>query len=275
MTILDRSLFRAYLQAYLICLVSLLSLYVVVDLFMNLEDFAHHGLEAVLRHVLTYYGYKVIQIFDRLSEPIVLLAAMFTVAWIQRNNELMPLLSAGVPTRRVIRPVLIGAAVMLGLGVANQEFVIPRIADALLADRDDPEGDKTLPVQGAFEPNGVHLEGTKAVRRSGSIAPLYVTFPEQMTGGLVHMTVEQAYFSPPKDDSKQGGGWLLTGAVPATLDPCPPVLEQLDPGQYFLHVQEVDFNALTRKNNWFTFTSTVKLWELLFRPDAKRQAAVA
>jgi lipopolysaccharide export system permease protein len=116
MNTLDRSLFRAYLQSYVICLVSLLSLYVVVDLFMNLEDFAHQGLEAVLRHVLTYYGYKTIQIFDRLSEPIVLLAAMFTVAWVQRNNELLPLLSAGVPTRRVIRPVLIGAVLTLGLG---------------------------------------------------------------------------------------------------------------------------------------------------------------
>src|SRR6478672_4706489 len=129
MTTLDRSLFRAYLQAYLICLVSLLSLYVVVDLFMNLEDFAHQGLEAVLRHVLTYYGYKVIQIFDRLSEPIVLLAAMFTVAWVQRNNELLPLLSSGVPTRRMLYPVLAGAGLMVGLGLANQEFVIPRVAD--------------------------------------------------------------------------------------------------------------------------------------------------
>src|SRR3989440_2623454 len=157
MTILDRSLFRAYLQAYLICLVSLLSLYVVVDLFMNLEDFAHHGLEAVLRHVLTYYGYKVIQIFDRLSEPIVLLAAMFTVAWVQRNNELLPLLSAGVPTRRVFRPVLLGAALTVGLGVVNQEVVIPRAADGLMARRDDPDGSKVLEVQGAFEPNFVHI----------------------------------------------------------------------------------------------------------------------
>jgi len=277
MKILDRTLFFAYLKAYAIVLTCLLSLYIILDLFTNLEDFAQHvqGFTAIMEHIGRYYGYRVMQYFDRLCEAITLLAAMFTVAWMQRNNELLPLLSAGVPTRRVIWPVLLGAAFMLGLGIANQEFVIPQIADALLADRDDPEGDKALSVGGAFEPNGVHIEGTKAIRRAGSIAPLYVTFPEYMTGGLVHMSVDTAYFTPSKEGELHAGGWLLTGAVPATLDPCPPVLEPIDPGKYFLKVQEVDFEALTRKNNWFMFASTAKLRELLFRPDAKRQAAVA
>ena len=38
---------------------------------------------------------------------IVLLAATFTMALVQRNNELLPLLSAGVSTRRVVRPILL------------------------------------------------------------------------------------------------------------------------------------------------------------------------
>ena len=102
MKLLDRSLFFAYIRAYLIVLVCLLSLYVILDLFTNLEDFAQHvhGFSAILHHIGRYYGYRVLQYFDRLCEAITLLAAMFTVAWIQRNNELMPLLSAGVPTRR-------------------------------------------------------------------------------------------------------------------------------------------------------------------------------
>jgi lipopolysaccharide export system permease protein len=277
MKLLDRSLFFAYIRAYLFVLVSLLTMYIVLDLFTNLEDFAQqmNGLPSMLEHIGTYYGYRVLQYFDRLCEAITLLAAMFTVAWLQRNNELLPLLSAGVPTRRVIRPVLIGAGFMLSLGVLNTELAIPIFADELLADRDDPAGEKSLAVHGAFEPNGVHIEGTKAIRRNNSITPLYITFPESMTGGLVHMSVETAYYSPPKEGDSHAGGWLLTGAVPAKLEPCPDVLEQIDPGKYFLKVQEVDFDSLTRKNNWFMFASTEKLRELLFRPDAKRQAAVA
>jgi lipopolysaccharide export system permease protein len=277
MRLLDRLLFATYLKAYLIVLVSLLSLYVVLDLFTNLEDFAQHGggQWAVLRHIGTFYGYRVLQYFDRLGEAITLLAAMFTVAWVQRNNELLPLLSAGVPTRRAICPVLCGAGLMLGLAAANQECVIPQIADALLADRDDPAGDKTLPVIGAFDPNGVHIEGFKAQRRGGLVQPLCVTFPEAMTGNLLHLTAEQAFYVPPTAPGKYAGGWLLTGAVPATLDPCPPVLEPLDPGKYFLRVQEVDFDAVTRKNNWYAFAATGQLRQLLYRPDGKRQPQVA
>src|SRR5437016_4872372 len=82
---IDRLLIIGYFKSYFICLISLLSLYVVVDLFMNLEDFAHHGdtLPEVLTHIAIYYGYRITNIYDRLSEAIVLLAAMFTVAWMQ------------------------------------------------------------------------------------------------------------------------------------------------------------------------------------------------
>lgn len=99
--LLDRQMIFSYVKAYLICLVSLLGLFIVIDLFMNLDDFTQGGrpMVQVLEHIGKYYGYKSTQIFDRLCEAIVLLAAMFTVAWMQRNNELLPLLSAGVSTR--------------------------------------------------------------------------------------------------------------------------------------------------------------------------------
>src|SRR5260370_26808250 len=134
MNLLDRQLIRSYIKAYLVCLISLLSLYIVVDLFTYLDDFAgnKHDLAGILRHVSFYYSYKVAQIFDYLCEVIVLLAAMFTVAWMQRNNELLPLLSAGVSTRRIVRPVLLSATAMLGLTVANQELVLPQIGTYLL-----------------------------------------------------------------------------------------------------------------------------------------------
>src|SRR5579859_4995897 len=152
MYLLDRQLFWAYLKAYVICLVSLLTLYVVVDLFTNLDEFTehHNNLREVLTHIGTYYGYKVTQIFDRLSEAIVLLAATFTVALLQRNNELLPQLSAGVPTRRVVLPVLIAACIMLGLSLVNQEFIISQIGDKLANDKSDPFGDRDILAKGAY-----------------------------------------------------------------------------------------------------------------------------
>src|SRR6266545_1224486 len=144
--LLDRTLIYNYLKAYAICLVSLLALYIVVDLFANMDDFTqqHETLAGVLLHIARYYGVQVAVIFDRLCEVIVLLAAMFTVAWVQRNNELIPLLSAGVSTHRTVRPVLFSSCLMLGLSVANQELLIPRLGPAVMFNRDDPDGEREL-----------------------------------------------------------------------------------------------------------------------------------
>ncbi len=146
--LIDRQMIRGYFKSYLICLTSLLSLYIVVDLFTNLDDFTHHkhGLWESLLHIMAYYGYRMAKIFDQLCEAIVLLAAMFTVAWMQRNNEQVPLLSVGISTWRIVVPVLLSAFFMLSLTVINQEFIIPRIADKLALDRDDPGGQKSVPV---------------------------------------------------------------------------------------------------------------------------------
>src|SRR5260370_18736354 len=139
-------LIRRYVKAHLVLLVSLLSLYVVVDVFTNAEDFfeSNHGLAAVIKHVTSYYGYKISQIFDRLCEAIVLMAGMFTVAMMQRNNELLPLLSAGVSTHRVVRPVLFTAMAMVVLTILNQELIIPQIGSELQSSRDDPHGDRDI-----------------------------------------------------------------------------------------------------------------------------------
>ena len=278
MTILDRLLFLSFLRSYFICLTSMLSLYVVVDLFTNLDDFAQNvkGFWPVLQHILGYYSYKVIQIFDRLCEAIVLLAAMFTVAWMQRSNELLPMLSAGVSTRRVIRPVLMGACVMMGLGVLNQELVIPRIADALLLDRDDPRGDKQIVVQGAYDANGVHVEGVVATRKDQSVKFLYVTIPETATSAMIHLTAKEARYVPPGAE-RLSGGWLLTGTVPPEIDGWAntELLEMIDPGRFFLHTRDVDFEAVTRNANWFMFASTAHLNDLLNRSDSRRLAPIA
>src|SRR5262245_60118327 len=214
--LMDRQMSRGYFKAYFVCLASLLSLYVVVDLFTNLEDFTHHGRGFVtaLEHIAKYYGYKVTQIFDRLCEAIVLLAAMFTVTWMQRNNEQLPLLSAGVSTQRIVAPVLVCACLTLVLGVLNQELLIPRIADRLLLPKDDPDGEKEITVKGAYEPNLIHIEGDKASRKEQKVRKFRCLIPESLAGAQLHLTAQEAYYVRLPDGT---GGWELTGAAPPDL----------------------------------------------------------
>jgi lipopolysaccharide export system permease protein len=277
MTLLDRTLFLAFLRSYAIVLSCLISLYVVIDLFTNINDFtARGGLGDMLAHVAKYYGYRVSLIFDRLCEPISLLAAVFTVAWLQRSNELMPQLAAGIPTRRVIRPVLTGAALMLVLGPVNQEFIIPSISDDLQADRDDPGYQKPVEVRGGFDSTGAHIEGLIGIRAESKVRGFFVTFPETAPSGMLHLSAEEAVYVPP-GPGEFTGGWQLYNCYPETLDEgsVPQTLQPLGPRRYFLKTRDVDFDAISRGPGWFALASTSALRSVLDHPDPRRMAPVA
>lgn len=279
MSLLDRLLIRSYIKAYLVCLVSLLGLYIVVDLFTNIEDFANHskGLLHVVKHIAVYYGYKVTQIFDRLCEVIVLLAAMFTIAWMQRHNELLPLLSAGVSTRRVVRPVLLAACGVLTLGVLNQELLIPRFGAILTYDRDDPTGEKEVIAHGAWEPNEIYIHGYGGLRHKQMVRPFHVLIPESIAGNMTHVSAEQGYYLPP-GDGPRSGGWLLVNTKQELKEVeiwGRGLLERIDPGKYFLRTTEVDFDALTRSRTWYALASTWQLRAELDRADTARLASMA
>ncbi len=277
--LIDRQLFRSYVKSYLICLVSLLGLYVVVDLFMNIDEFfqVKRGLGATLKHVGLYYGTRMTFIFDRLSEAIVLLAAMFTVAWVQRNNELLPLLSAGISTRRVVRPVLVAACALVCLNILNQELLIPQLGGVQVS-RDDPDQAKPVGVNGEFDANGVLITGRNAVRKDLLIQDFTCTIPPSFAGGkLVYVQARQAFYVPPSDNP-HSGGWLLTQTDRPGQEEWtrPGLLEQVEPGKYLLYT-DVDFERLTQdKVKWFYQKSTWELvTELLKQTDTNHLAAIA
>ena len=277
MTTLDRLYFVGYFRSYLIVLVSLLSLYIVLDLFTNLDDFSGRGFGALVGHVLRYYSTRVAQIFDRMSEFITLLAAVFTVAWMQRSNELLPQLSAGISTQRVMRPILLGALLTIALGPLNAEFHIPAVSEDLLAQRSDLDRERPTEVKGGYDSNGVHLEGGRAYWNEQKVEMLYVTLPTDSPTGMLHITAREAKYVPPSKDPLTGG-WQLyqtqfTREPPA--ESLPPYLTRVTYGQYFLKTRELDFETVTRSANWYLFASTPELRRLLAKPDAKRQPAVA
>ena len=122
MTIIDRYLLRQFMQNFVICFVSLTGVYVVFD------AFSHSSLPAVspraadlLKVMAAYYGYQSLFFFDRISSLLVLMSAMFTMAWIQRHHELTALMAAGISRIRVVTPVLAAAVAITSLAVVNRE----------------------------------------------------------------------------------------------------------------------------------------------------------
>ena len=278
MTILDRMYFVAFVRNYLIVVACVLSLYIIVDLFMNLNDFSNGrgNFATTMKHIAGYYSVQVTTIFDKLSEFITVIAAIFTVSWMQRSNELLPQLSAGVPTLRVIRPILLGSICSLALGPLNTEFVIPQMAEALSVPRDDPDLVKPTKVRGAFDAvTKEHYVGDDAYRREQKVMKFEYTSAADTNSGLIHLTAAEAIYIP-EGTAKLSHGWQLYNASPDNLpDPLPDGLVRVGPGQYFLKTREVDFEQITRRPTWYIYAPTSELWQLLNKPEAGRQQSVA
>jgi lipopolysaccharide export system permease protein len=276
--LLDRQLFFSYLQSYVICLVSMLSLFIIVDLFANLDNIAenHRGLGNMFAFIFVYYSAKVAMIFDRLSESIVLMAAMFTVAWMQRNNEILPLLSAGVSTRRIVRPVLVAASVMVGVAVLNQEFVLPTI-DPLLIEQKDTS-DKEIAVKGGMESNKISISGMTAKKSTLTIRNFAVVFPNgDGWEGIPNLQAQEAHYLP-EDKSPDGRKcWQLVGTRPPTIAniPRPDILTNPVEGKYYLYVKEIDFEAATRPKNWEMYVPTWQLLEEMGKVEYSRRQGIA
>jgi lipopolysaccharide export system permease protein len=277
-TILDRMFLLSYFRSYAIVWTSLIGLYIVLDLFTHLDDFVNKpgGFVASANLIVKYYGYRIPQLFDLMAEPITLMAAAFSVSWMQRNNELLPQLSAGIPTRRAIRPILLGSALTLSLGPLNQEFLIPEVADELMTTRDDPEGAKAQLLMGAYDsPTGIHLEGFAGFRRDRKVDRLNITFPENSPSGMIHMTAAEGVYVPP-GDGPLTGGWMLTRTNPDSFDgPLPTNITALGTGRFFLKVQDADFDAVCRGGTWYIYAPTTKLREMLADPEPRRRGKMA
>lgn len=299
MRILDRQRYWAFFKAYLICFGSLVGLYVVIDAFTNVDEFtkAEDKALGVMGAMGRYYLLRIPMFYDRLSGVITMLAAIFTVTWMQRNNELLAMLAAGISTHRIIVPVLVSSAIVSALCVANQELVIPRIGSELQRTPDD-DGKAGLPAGSHRDVNDIYLQGSIAFRDTRSVGPPYfnAVFPPWRYGTMLRLDGKEGRYIPETDaTSPLRGGWLIRGVVasPAETpadgrilvrvgrDPvsavatagCDAVLSESFEGlfppprdkaselageTYFLR-SNVDFTIMTRSKLWYQFADSPDL----------------
>jgi lipopolysaccharide export system permease protein len=134
MKILDRYIARSFLIGYGISFSVLMGLRVIIDLFVNLDEFAEQaqsGLGAVVRNIVTYYGLNATLYFRDIAGVIIVVAAAFSLGKMVRTNELVAMIASGVSAKRIVLPILILAVLFTALAVADQELLIPSISDEL------------------------------------------------------------------------------------------------------------------------------------------------
>ena len=184
MKVLDRYILRAFFTNFFIALTVMIGIYVVLDLFVNLDEFTKLPSDTgwdIAKKIITFYAYNLFLYFSQLAGVVILAAACFTLARFHRANELTPVLASGTSLYRVALPIMV-AAVGLNLAwLANQELVIPRIADKLARKHDDTEGrmtygvwfrpdrDRALLSAGQFSPSRREMRNVLILKRDEQV----------------------------------------------------------------------------------------------------------
>ena len=141
------------------------------------------------------------------------MAAIFTVTWMQRNNEHLAILAAGVSTQRAIRPVLVSSVLVSTFAIANQELVMPPNAEELAKSHDD-DGERTVHVSGRYDSRSVMIDGVDADRGSKTILTMYATIPVRIFGEIKEIKGQQGTYIPPGHPTAPlKGGWLIRNAT--------------------------------------------------------------
>jgi lipopolysaccharide export system permease protein len=213
--ILDSQRYWSFFKAYVICYVSLVGLFVVIDAFSNMDEFTKRadGLVEVSQVMGRFYLIRQSLFFDYLCGVIGMMAAIFTVTWMQRNNEQLAILAAGISTHRAIRPVLISSVIVSTFAVANQELVMPRYAEDLARSHDD-DGQRTVHVSSRYDSNHVMIDGLDADRASKTLMPFDAIIPPEMVGEITFLRGRQGMYIPPDHPTAPfKGGWLVRQAT--------------------------------------------------------------
>jgi lipopolysaccharide export system permease protein len=287
-TIIDRYMLRQFVQVLIICFMSLIGLYIVIDAFGHLDHFVDYADEhgSLLGVLVGYYAFSAIKFFDRMSGVLTLVAVMFTVTWIQRHHEMTALLAAGVSRLRVLRPVLLGALCVSLFAAANREVVMPRIRHQLSLDSKNLGGEQQTDMQARFDTNDILIGGDKIVPASQKIAGAKFILPRHLSRYGTQISANEAVFLPAT--ATMPSGYLMTGvtqpksllkqATILTADNqplivTPPGNDWLKSDQLFV-VSGLSFEFLAAGATWRDFASTPEMIRELRNPSTDLGADV-
>ncbi|HZZ28052.1 MAG TPA: LptF/LptG family permease [Pirellulales bacterium] len=282
MRILDSYLLRQFLKNFLICFCSLTGLYIVIDIFGQLDSFMRfagdHG--NLLAIIAKYYGYQTIGFFDRTSGILTLISAMFTIAMFQRYNEMIALQAAGIRKWRIIKPVVIAVIVLATLAAVNREIVIPAIRDHLRTGQAQDLGGEAAHEMTPRTDNktDIILRGKQTIAKEQRVEKPSFALPTDLDVYGKQLVAGKALYQP--HNMQHANGYLLKGVtLPKQIASKPtlslngePVLltphdyPWLAPDECFV-VSDITFEYLANADDWRRNASLPELVAGLHNPS--------
>lgn len=214
MTILDRYMLRTLAVNYIIALAVMTSLYIMLDLFFNMDEFTEKGqsLGVVMVDIFSYYWPNVLLYFSQLSGVITLFACMATVARMRRQNELTAVLASGVSLYRVAAPVVAFGMGTTVLWILDTEIGVPAVAHMLARTHDDARGEKSYGVWFLEDGPDDLLSAQRFDPQASSMRRLMVL--RRSDDGTVQTVIEAEKAEwQPMEGHPTGGRWRLTSGL--------------------------------------------------------------
>ncbi|HOI56983.1 MAG TPA: LptF/LptG family permease [Phycisphaerae bacterium] len=227
MKLCDRYILKGFLFSLAVVFVSMIALTIMIDMVVNLDEFLKIGRDQeqtistmdILLHIGRYYMYRTLEYFQWLCGAAVLVAAAFTMARLNKTNELIAFKASGVSVYRLLWPIIVCGLAMSAVYVINQEVLIPRSANELTGKRgvvgsDEPfevrhiedasnalmNAERYLPAEQAMVSVVLDVKGRR-VRY-----PVTIVLRDEQSRNRFFITADRAEYDP-RIGAK--GGWRL------------------------------------------------------------------
>ncbi len=201
MAIIDRYMLRSFFFNLILWSFCLVGIYVVFDLFTNLDTLLEVGKAtgSVTKTLCTYYTFQAIPKVMGLSSILGLISAMITISMMMRHNEVIPLQAAGISTMRIVAPLIAAALLVSGLSILCRECVLPRYIDKLSLEPKDYQNEQGIKVNATQDrQTGVSIQGDMLYRTERNITDPVFTFQPPVVKEMSPCEQKTRFFTPPQ-----------------------------------------------------------------------------
>ncbi len=123
MSTLDRYILNAFIRNLAMVLLTLVSLYSLIEFLETVDDFIEH--QAELKYYLIYPLHHLPVIVSNSLPMAVLLATFATIGGFSRSSQLTAMLSGGVSFSRISRPLFIGSLFLVAISIFANLWLVP------------------------------------------------------------------------------------------------------------------------------------------------------
>lgn len=210
-TTFDRYLLGRLIHTFVVLFVSAYGLYIVFDLFTNVDEFQANTTSNVelMTQILFYYGYRAFQFMEMTGTMLIVVSVITVLGLIRKSSETFPILAAGIPAFRLLKPLLMAAVILNGALIVNQELIIPNIAVALQTPRGSNQA-QVQKVEAVYDHSNylMHIDGEEVLIESQTLVDASFSIPEpQLATQFSVLKAESARFINATEDHPSG--WLL------------------------------------------------------------------